>query len=59
MSSYQAAMAGGISGPAVVPGEPNTSLLITRQASGNHPGQLSPDELQRVVEWIEAGALEK
>ena len=59
LSSYQTMMAGGISGPAIVPGEPNTSLLITRQASGNHPGQFGPDELQRVVEWIEAGALEK
>lgn len=59
LSSYQAALAGGNSGPAVVPGEPNSSLLVSRQSSGNHPGQLSPEELQLVVQWIEAGALEK
>jgi cytochrome b subunit of formate dehydrogenase len=59
LRSYQAAMAGGISGPAVVPGEANTSLLITRQASGNHPGQLIPAELDLVFHWIEIGAPEE
>jgi len=59
LTSYQAAMAGGISGPAIVPGEANTSLLVTRQASGNHPGQLTAEELKQVTDWIEAGALEK
>jgi formate dehydrogenase gamma subunit len=56
LSSFEAAMAGGLSGPAVVPGEPQTSLLITRQASGAHPGQLSEAELERVIQWIEVGA---
>jgi hypothetical protein len=58
-SSFRALLAGGQGGPAVVPGEPNTSLLITRQISGAHPGMFSPEELQKVIDWIEAGALEK
>jgi formate dehydrogenase gamma subunit len=58
LSSYQAAMAGGAGGPAIVPAEAHTSLLITRQASGNHPGQFSPAELDLVMHWIELGAPE-
>jgi cytochrome b subunit of formate dehydrogenase/mono/diheme cytochrome c family protein len=59
LSSYEAAMAGGDSGPAVVPAEAHTSLLVSRQASGDHPGQLSPAEMEQIVHWIELGALEK
>ena len=59
LSGFAAAMEGGDSGPAIVPGEYHTSLLITRQASGNHPGQLSPEELDLVRHWIEIGAPEK
>ena len=59
LSSYEAALAGGDSGPAVVPGEIQTSLLISRQASGKHPGQLSADDLALVQHWIELGAPEE
>ena len=59
LSSFQSAMAGGASGPAIVPGEAHTSLLISRQASGNHPGQFTPEELDLVTHWIELGAPEK
>ena len=59
LSSYQAALAGGVSGAAVVPGEIQTSLLISRQASGQHPGQLSAGDLELVRHWIEIGAPEK
>jgi formate dehydrogenase gamma subunit len=58
LSAYQAALAGGESGPAVVPGEPDSSPLFVVQSTGNHPGQLSLDELDRVIEWIKAGAPE-
>jgi formate dehydrogenase gamma subunit len=58
LSSYQAAMAGGNSGPAIVPGESHTSLLVSRQASGDHPGQFSPDEQEQIIHWIELGAPE-
>jgi cytochrome c551/c552 len=59
LSSYQAALAGGASGAAIVPGEVQTSLLISRQASGQHPGQLSAGDLELVRHWIEIGAPEK
>jgi hypothetical protein len=29
------------------------------QQKGDHPGQLTDEELQQVVEWIEAGAPER
>jgi len=58
-SSYAAALKGGNTGAGIVPGEPNSSLIISRQTSGKHPGMFSPEELQRVLAWIEAGAPEQ
>jgi hypothetical protein len=34
-------------------------LVISRQSSGKHPGMFLPEELQRVLHWIEQGALEE
>lgn len=59
LASYEAALEGGDSGPAIVPGEPDESVLIDVQQPGNHPGQLTQQEIQEVVEWIEAGAPER
>jgi formate dehydrogenase subunit gamma len=42
----------------VIPGDAAGSLLVIMQTPGNHPGQLSPEELDRVRQWIEAGAPE-
>ncbi|MBN1657472.1 MAG: cytochrome b/b6 domain-containing protein [Anaerolineae bacterium] len=56
LHTYELALAGGESGPAVVPGEAHTSLLITRMLSGDHPGQLSEAEIDVLLHWIEAGA---
>ncbi|HSJ54809.1 MAG TPA: c-type cytochrome domain-containing protein, partial [Anaerolineae bacterium] len=56
LRTYEAALAGGASGPAIVRGEGHTSLLFTRQASGDHPGQFTPEELDLVLHWIELGA---
>ena len=58
LSTYADAMQGGDSGPAIVPGDAESSLLVRIQQAGGHPGQLTPDELARVIEWIEAGAPE-
>jgi cytochrome c5 len=49
---------GGKSGPAVVPNEPDNSALVTVQQKGGHPGQFTPEEIDRIVKWIEAGAPE-
>jgi len=59
LRTYEGALAGGASGPAIVRGEGHTSLLITRQMSGDHPGQFTPDELDLVLHWIELGAPEE
>ena len=58
LSNYAGVLAGGASGPAIVPGDSAASLLVIRQASGNHPGQLSGEELAWVRQWIDAGAPE-
>jgi formate dehydrogenase gamma subunit len=58
LTTYEDAMRGGASGPAIVPGDSASSLLVTVQQSGNHPGQLTPEELAQVIEWIDAGAPE-
>lgn len=58
LSTYADAMQGGNTGPAIVPGDSANSVLVTVQQSGNHPGQLTPEELAQVIEWIDAGAPE-
>jgi mono/diheme cytochrome c family protein len=59
LTSYQSTMAGGQSGPAVVPGDPENSLLMIVQTGDTpHFSQLSPQELDLVIQWIEAGAPE-
>jgi nitrate/TMAO reductase-like tetraheme cytochrome c subunit/mono/diheme cytochrome c family protein len=60
LTSYQSILEGGESGPAIVPGDPDASLLVQKQ-SGELPhfGQFTPQELDLVVEWIAAGAIEK
>ena len=59
MSSYADIMAGSDDGPVIVPGDSANSLLISIQQAGEHPGQLTPDEIALLQSWIDAGALEK
>jgi mono/diheme cytochrome c family protein len=60
LTTYAGLMAGGSSGPAIVPGDPDTSLLVQKQSGAQaHFGQLTPEELQLVMDWISAGAAEK
>jgi mono/diheme cytochrome c family protein len=59
LSSYQSALAGGASGPGIVAGDPQGSHIIIIQSEGGHPGQLSPEELALLTNWIETGAVEK
>ncbi len=53
-------MEGGLSGPAIVPGDAEGSLLVVR-LTGEQPhfGQLSPEELEWVIDWINSGATEE
>ena len=59
LSTYESTMVGGVSGEVVIPGDPQGSLLVSRQTSGDHPGQFSEDELNLIIEWIAAGAPEE
>jgi hypothetical protein len=59
LSNYESAMAGGASGEIIIPEDPDSSLLVSIQAEGGHPGQFSQDELDFVIEWIAAGAPEE
>jgi hypothetical protein len=59
LATYQDALNGGNSGPAIIPGDPDNSVLVLKQSAGNHPGQLTIDELDQVIAWIKAGAPEK
>ena len=56
LSTYQDALTGGITGPAVIPNDPDNSVLVQKQSLGDHPGQLAIDELEQVISWILAGA---
>lgn len=56
--TYAGLMAGGASGPAITPGDAAASLLIIKTKNGIHPGKFSPEELQVISDWIDAGAPE-
>src|SRR5262245_22434251 len=62
LDSRDAMLKGGRSGPAIVPGDPDKSLMIeaVRQTSDKlkmpKGGKLRPDEVDALVAWIKAGA---
>jgi mono/diheme cytochrome c family protein len=59
LTSFESVMHGGTSGPAVIPKDPAKSSIITKQAAGGHPGQLSAEEIDLVRKWIADGAAEQ
>ncbi len=59
LSTYAGALKGSASGPVIVPGDSAHSPLVAIQQAGGHPGQLTPEEIAQVIQWIDAGALEK
>ncbi len=59
LTTYETAMAGSANGPVIVPRDPQASLLIQKQSAEQpHFGQLTPEELETMIAWIEAGAPE-
>ena len=60
VTSLAALLQGGESGPAVVPGQANKSLLVDMIADGSMPPEdqpkLSGDQIALVRRWIDAGA---
>jgi cytochrome b subunit of formate dehydrogenase/mono/diheme cytochrome c family protein len=58
LSTYADMLNGSQSGPVVLPGDSENSLMVTVQEAGGHPGQLAPEELEIIRAWIGAGAVE-
>jgi mono/diheme cytochrome c family protein len=58
LSRRASALAGGESGPAIVPGNLDESLLIEKAAAGEMPPKtpLKPDEVEALRAWVKAGA---
>ncbi len=58
LSTYNLALAGGKSGPVIVPGDPDNSLIINKIINNDHPGKLTEFEIEVLRTWIAAGAPE-
>lgn len=59
VTTYEALMAGGQSGPVIVPGMPDESLIVQKLTGETpHFAQLSDQELEFLSLWIETGAPE-
>jgi hypothetical protein len=61
LDSRENVMRGGKSGPAIIPGDPDGSLLIkavrqTGDLKMPMGGKLQPDEVNTLVEWVRTGA---
>jgi nitrate/TMAO reductase-like tetraheme cytochrome c subunit len=60
LTEYISALAGSVNGAVIIPDDASGSPLIQRQSQAEpHFGQLNPEELALVVDWINAGAIEK
>jgi hypothetical protein len=60
LTTYESAILGGLGGPGIVPGDPDASLVVLKLiADQPHFAQLSPDELDQLIEWIKVGAPER
>lgn len=61
LTQGKGALVGGESGPAIVPGQPDESLLIERVREGSMPPKgkgkrLAPPEIAALTAWVKAGA---
>ncbi len=59
VNTYESILRGGDSGPIIIRGDSQNSLLVGIQASGNHPGQFTGATLALINEWIDKGAAEE
>jgi nitrate/TMAO reductase-like tetraheme cytochrome c subunit len=59
LTTYETMLTGGESGPGVIPGDAEGSLVVQKQQEEQaHFSQFSTEELELVIQWIEAGAPE-
>jgi len=56
LTTYEGALKGGQSGPAVIPGAPGISPILIWTALGDHPVQLRASERAALWLWIQNGA---
>ena len=59
-TSYETIMAGSDDGQVIIPGDANGSLLIQQLLNGKMPPRgpkLTPEQVQILIDWILAGAL--
>jgi hypothetical protein len=59
LGSYADTLKGGTNGAGIIPGDANSSNIVTVMEAGGHSGQLTADELAALKAWILAGAPEK
>lgn len=61
LRSRESILKGGESGPGVIPGRPDESLVLKRVSSGEMPptGPLSPADVATLKQWIATGAPER
>jgi hypothetical protein len=59
MLTYAELMKGGSNGPVIVPSDSANSVLFQVQSAGDHFANLTPEELEAVQQWIDAGAPEE
>jgi len=53
LTSYDAVLEGGLNGPAVIPGDPDNSLIVIKQSGPEpHFSQLTQSELDMIIQWI-------
>jgi mono/diheme cytochrome c family protein len=60
LRSRETILKGGESGPGLIPGQPDESLVVKRVRDGEMPprnaGRLSPEDITTLQQWIAAGA---
>jgi nitrate/TMAO reductase-like tetraheme cytochrome c subunit len=59
MLTYSDLMKGSANGPVIIPGDSANSVLFQIQSAGGHFANLTPEELEIIKQWIDAGAPEK
>jgi hypothetical protein len=57
--TYADAMAGSNRGAIIIPGNSSESLLVITQSDGQHYASINSDDLEKVIQWIDEGAIEK
>jgi len=58
-ATYADILKGSYGSLVILPGNSTGSVLVVKQLAGNHPGQLTTDELDQIKSWIDLGAPER